>query len=85
LHVNGFRIVVLDRGWVFVGQVVVDGDMLTISDAQCIRRWGSTKGLGQLAAEGPTKETKLDPSGLVRAPLRAVILTLDTEPQRWSR
>ncbi len=82
---TGLKIVVLDRGWVFVGNVSVDCETLTIADASCIRRWGTNKGLGQLAAEGPQPGTELDPSGTVRAPMRAVILTLDTEPSLWSR
>ena len=82
---SGYHIVVLDRGWVFVGNVSVDGETLTIADASCIRRWGTNKGLGQLAAEGPQPRTELDRSGTVMVPLRAVILTLDTEPSLWKR
>ena len=82
---SGFKIVVLDRGWVFVGDVSASADALTISNASCIRRWGTHRGLGQLAADGPQPGTELDPSGTVRAPMRAVILTLDTEPSLWSR
>ena len=67
------QIVVLDRGWVLVGKTAEDGDTLVITDARCIRYWGTTAGLGQLAESGPTDKTKLDPLGRVVAPLRAVI------------
>ncbi|MFT4095907.1 MAG: hypothetical protein QM651_02210 [Rhodoblastus sp.] len=78
------QIVILDRGFVFVGDVAQDGDWLVISSARNVRRWGTTKGLGELAASGPLPNTKLDPAGLVRAPLRAVIGTIDCEPSKWA-
>ena len=69
----GRNIIVLDRGFVYVGNAVLDGDLLTISGAKCIRRWGTTKGLGQLAKSGRTSNTVLDESGDVLVPLKAVI------------
>jgi len=69
---HGQNIVVLDRGFVYVGNVMESGDYLTISNAKNIRYWGTTKGLGELV-NGPLKETKLDEIGTVKAPLRAVI------------
>lgn len=71
------QIVVLDRGWVYVGHTRRDGDVLHITDARCIRRWGTTRGLGQLAAEGPTSDTMLDPVGTAIAPWHAVITLID--------
>lgn len=68
----GFQIVVLDRGFVYVGQVSINGDLVKITNARNIRYWGTTKGLGELA-DGPTKSTKLDDVGEILAPLRAVI------------
>lgn len=67
------QIVVADRGWVYAGQAQQDGDVLVIENARCIRYWGTTRGLGQLAADGPTDNTKLDPVGRVLVPMRAVI------------
>ena len=69
----GAQIVVLDRGFVYQGNVTRAGDMVTIEKAKNIRRWGTTKGLGQLAAAGPQPNTVLDEAGTVMAPLRAVI------------
>lgn len=69
----GLQIVVLDRGFVYVGNVTVTGDTVRIANARNIRRWGTTKGLGQLANEGPTDKTVLDPVGEVTAHQRAVI------------
>lgn len=81
---HGKQIVVLDRGWVFVGDVTTDGDFCVISNAQNVRRWGTTSGLGELATSGPLRETKLDPAGTVRAPMRAVIAMLACEADRWT-
>lgn len=67
------QIAVLDRGWIYVGKTVEQGDKLVIEDARCIRYWGTTRGIGQLALEGPTLTTKLDPVGRVVVPMRAVI------------
>ena len=60
------RIIVADRGWVFAGDCedMPDGTV-TIRNAQCIRIWGTTKGLGELR-DGPLASTKLDPYGTVR-------------------
>jgi hypothetical protein len=69
----GPQIVVLDRGFIYHGNVSINGDMMTIERARNIRRWGTTAGLGQLAKDGPTAVTVLDNVGTVTAPMRAVI------------
>ena len=69
---HGQNIVVLDRGFVYVGNVVEDGDYLRITNAKNIRFWGTKKGLGELRS-GPLPETKLDDIGEVLAPKRALI------------
>lgn len=77
------KIVVLDRGFVYVGRVSIDGDFLIIANAKNIRFWGTTKGLGELV-NGPLKDTKLDPVGTVRAPMRALISLIDVVESKWS-
>ena len=79
---DDIQIVVLDRGFVYVGRVTVDSGWLTITRAQNIRRWGTTRGLGELT-NGPTPKTQLDPVGTVRAPLRAVIHLIDVQEAAW--
>ena len=69
----GLQIVVCDRGFVYVGQTVVDGEFVTITSARNIRKWGTTKGLGQLAESGPTRDTVLDNAGELLVPLKSVI------------
>jgi hypothetical protein len=69
----GKQIVVLDRGFVYVGDVTIKGDFVTVKNAKNIRRWGTTKGLGELL-EGPLSSTVVDPvEGALLIPARAVI------------
>lgn len=77
------QIVVLDRGFVFIGDVSTGDHWITIADAKCIRYWGTTKGLGQLAIEGPQPKTILDDTGTVRAPLTSVIALIDVASDKW--
>ena len=77
------QIVVLQRGWVVVGAVTRDGQQLIISKANVIRRWGTTKGLGEIAAGGPTATTTLDPAGTVHVHELAVVMAMDCDPSKW--
>ena len=80
---TGYAVVVLDRGFVYVGKVEISGDWCVITNARNIRSWGTTKGLGELVQGGPTDSTKLDVVGTVRAAMRAVISVIDTEESKW--
>lgn len=77
------KIVVLDRGFVYVGQVSQEDDFYVIKNAKNIRQWGTTKGLGELVS-GPLANTKLDNVGTVRAPSRALISLIDVEQAKWN-
>ena len=79
-----FRIIVLQRGWVAVGNVSFDGPYLTISDAKIIRNWGTTKGLGELAENGPTNKTTLDNAGTIGVHELAVVFTMEAERSKWN-
>lgn len=74
--ISGQHIVVLDRGFIYVGNIslTVDaiGAWVCIEKARCIRIWGTTQGLGELRT-GPTHKTVLDECGSVVAPLHAII------------
>ncbi len=77
------RILVLQRGWVYVGYYARVGEDVRLTKAQCIRRWGTTRGLGELAASGPLENTKLDPAGDVEAHLLTVVHTLACDAEKW--
>lgn len=69
---TGQHIVVLDRGFVYVGNITVDDEWVHIADARNIRVWGTRNGLGELR-NGPLPDTKLDDCGKVLAPRKALI------------
>lgn len=76
------KIVVADRGYVYVGNVVDDGNFTTITNAKNIRYWGTSEGLGELV-NGPLSSTKLDEFGTVKIPNKAVIFYLDVNQEKW--
>jgi hypothetical protein len=79
---SNVRIVVAQRGWVFVGEVTQTESETTITRAKTVRRWGTTKGLGELAG-GPTDATKLDEAGTVRMHPLAVVAMIDCDAEAW--
>jgi hypothetical protein len=76
-------IMVLDRGRIHVGRWWQEGAVAGLSVARTIRRWGTAKGLGQIAAEGPTDSTVLDMCGPVRVHILKVVETQRCEPEAW--
>lgn len=71
------KIYVVESGWVFLADSCVDkGDELLLSGVSVIRSWGTTKGLGEIALNGPTNETVLDPCGQVDVPKGKVLFTI---------
>lgn len=78
------RIVILQRGWVVVGKFSQNGSECRLDQAAVIRRWGTNKGLGQLAAEGPQPNTILDKCPPVRFNELTVIATIDCEESKWT-
>ena len=79
------RIVILQRGWVAVGEWWQSGDQCKLENASIIRIWGTTRGLGELACGGPTSKTILDKAGIVRFHQLTVIATLDCEASKWEK
>lgn len=58
---GGIRICVLQRGWVVIGRYSQEGSECKLTDANVIRTWGTTKGLGEIAENGPIEnKTILD-------------------------
>ena len=70
-------IAVVTGGWVFVGTPTDSTpNGYALKDAAVIRRWGTTRGLGELALKGVQKETVLDPVGLVEIERASLICTI---------
>jgi hypothetical protein len=79
---TSYKIAVLDRGFVYIGRVEWKGNVLTITDARCIRRWGTTRGLGELV-NGALPETILDTVGTIHVPEHALIHLIDVVESAW--
>jgi hypothetical protein len=79
------RIVVLQRGWVAVGDYTETENEVQLDNAAIIRRWGTEEGLGELAANGPTKSTVLDPCPIIRTHKLAVVLSMEIVEDKWVR
>lgn len=77
------KIVVIDRAYNMVGDVEIDDDFYLIFNGSTIRRWGTSKGLGELAMNGPLPETVLDPVPLVKVHKDKVIFTMNCEESKW--
>lgn len=80
------KIVILQRGWAMVGRLKREGSDCSLEDASVIRTWGTTKGLGEIAQDGPTSSTKLDPcNGLVQFDYLTVVATISCNEDKWKK
>jgi hypothetical protein len=78
------KIVILQRGWIMVGRFICKGSECKLSSASVIRSWGTTKGLGEIAENGPTGTTKLDKCfGLVEFDYLTVVATISCNEKKW--
>ena len=64
----GIKLAVVDNGFVYVGRIVEDEHYFVVMNGFNVRKAGTTKGFGQLAFEGPQKESALDPVPSVMVP-----------------
>ena len=79
---HGLQIAVLDRGFIYIGDVATDGEWCYIANAWNIRRWGTTRGLGELV-NGPLANTVLDRVGDVRMPMTTLQHLIVVEAAKW--
>lgn len=77
------KIVVLQRGWVYIGRFERIGNDCKLHNAYNIRVWGTTKGLCELV-NGATKDTKLDKcEGVVEFDWLTVVHTITVDQIKW--
>ena len=77
------KIVVLQRGWVYVGRFERDGNDCKLRNAYNIRLWGTTKGLPELV-NGATPSTILDKcEGIVEFDWLTVVHTITVNKEKW--
>lgn len=77
------QIVVLERGFIYVGRFADSGKAIVIRGARSLIRWGTDQHLGQLFA-GPLPKTKLGASCTVRARGSQVIHTMEVDQDAWA-
>jgi hypothetical protein len=78
------KIVILPLGWVFCGYWQQHNGRVILTEAVCIRKWGTTAGIGELAIKGPTKDTILDPVGTVSFVTGSEVAAIDCQT-RWTK
>lgn len=86
----GLQIAVFDNGFVFVGQVYLvsdeTGDWVEMLTAYNVRRYGTERGLPQLAAEGPRPETQLDSvPGLLKCARPRLNFLMECKQEAWQK
>lgn len=79
------RIVILQRGWIMVGRYERNGYECKLTNAYNVRKWGTSKGLGEIAENGPTPDTILDPVPEVSFHKLTEIATLKCEESKWKK
>jgi len=78
-------IAVLDKGFVYHGNLTVENDgWFVLENVKNIRRFGTERGLGQLAISGPTSETTLDPCKTVRGMVGGIMHIIECDDDAWS-
>ena len=82
------RIVVLQRGWVLVGEYHRPNSSLVtkLTRVRNVRRWGTQRGLAQLANEGPIQgKTVLDDGADAEWHVLAEVMSLKCNESAWAK
>lgn len=82
---HDIKIAILQRGWVMVGKFGQEGPNCFLEEAAVIRSWGTSKGIGEIALNGPTDSTKLDPCGGVKFHELTTVAILDCNQDKWKK
>jgi len=77
------RIVILQRGWVVIGNFYQNGSDCWITNGYVIRQWGTERGLGELAIEGKKVNTKLDPIPLTKFHELTIVASILCDKSKW--
>jgi hypothetical protein len=79
------KIIILQRGWVMIGRLERNGSDCKLHNASVIRIWGTKKGLGEIASNGPTKDTVLDKcGGVVEFDYLTTVAVIAVEESKWA-
>jgi len=78
-------LVVLQRGWVAVGnREVADNGDYRLKNCAHVRVWGTTKGLGEIAELGPTVKTVLDKCPPIEYHPMTAIMHIKCREEKWT-
>ena len=77
------QILVLNRGWIAIGNVSEKKSKTIIQNASIIRKWGTTEGLGELAIKGKLEDTVLDKCPDITVETCNVVLTINCDQNKW--
>jgi hypothetical protein len=80
-----FGIIVADQGHVWIGDITVGPVWVEVKRSRCVRRWGTNKGLNQLAMEGPLPETTLDEPADMFVRQASVIALIPCKESAWAK
>lgn len=78
------QIVVLQRGWVAIGRFSQTKEQCHLTSASIVRTWGTSKGLGELAMNGPLTNTKLDKCADLHFHEMTIVVRMDVDESKWS-
>ncbi len=79
----GKHIVVLQRGWVVLGDLTKKGEEYTLTNGFVIRRWGTKNGLGELALNGKQTNTELETIPETKFHELTVIMMIKVDESKW--
>ena len=82
---KSIKIVVLQRGWVVIGNYSEQGENGILTNAYVIRCWGTSEGLGELALKGKQSETKLEKTGRVKFHKLTSVMKIDCNFEVWEK
>lgn len=77
------QIFILQRGWIVIGNGRKEGNEFWINNCSVIRSWGTSKGLGEIALNGPTNNTRLDPCGAFQVHELAIVGRMNVDESKW--
>ena len=79
----GLNLVVVDNGFVYVGNVIYDDGYYIVVNCANVQKAGTERGFGQIAFDGPTNNTVLDYSPHILVPANRVCHLMKCVDEKW--
>ena len=79
----GLQVVIVDNGFVYVGMVAFEEGYYLVTVASNVRKAGTSKGFGQIAFEGPNRDTVLDACPPVLVPAGRLCHLMECSGEGW--